>query len=141
MIYAVLFFLLIMSYFDIRSREIPLMPLIAFGTIMLISCIYEIIQGREILELICCLSPGIVLIVFHITAPKHTGLGDGLILLLTELSMPLYYCMEALFITAIATLLFGLGLLILNRKSQIIPFVPFIFIGYLGTFLRGLLFE
>lgn len=139
MTYAVIILLGLMTYFDIRDREIPVIHIILGACITVPYMIYQVVCGREIGDVMFCILPGLVLTVLHYISPEHMGLGDGLVLVITEFSIPLRYCLQALFLTGVLCGVTGLILILIRRKEDTIPFVPFIAIGYLTTIVKGML--
>lgn len=125
--------LLIQSIWDIRTKEIPLWISMCFGGC---SFFYSICCHRNWMELALALIPGVICFVLGYCTKEAIGYGDAIIL--CALGM-LYSLEEMLIICVIAVILAGvIGLIMLvvfhkNGKYEI-PFVPFMFLGWMSLF-------
>lgn len=129
-------YLLIQSVWDIRTKKIPLWISLCFGSC---SLLYSICCNRECLEFILALIPGGICFLLGYWTREAIGYGDAI--LLCALGM-LYSLEELLSICVIAVMLAGVAglvLLVVFRKNgkYEIPFVPFLWIGWLILFVTG----
>ena len=125
------------SVYDIRSREIPTWT-IPLGTVFgMVSWIGAF--GGELGHLLGVLV-GVVALLFARISRQTMGYGDGLVLCNLGITLGLGACLRVLFVGFITGGVWALLLLIgkkANRKSRL-PFVPFLFLGYLVEVILGL---
>lgn len=129
--------LFIQGIWDIRTKEIPLWVSLCLGVC---SFLYSLCCQREWVSICLALIPGIVCLGIGYCTRQAVGYGDGI--LLCALGM-LYSVEELLDICIIATTLgglVGLVLLVIFKKngSYEIPFVPFLFTGWLLQYVGKL---
>ena len=108
--------------------------LIALGFVFL--SVISLIQGRlTFLERVIGFSLGLLLILLHKVSRGQIGLGDGLILCVTGISLGFYknsiLLINSLFLSAIFSIIY-IFIKKANRKTTI-PFIPFVFIASLGV--------
>lgn len=125
--------LLLCSLQDIKRKEISLL-LIAIGFALLFTI--SIIQGQlRIWERVIGFSLGLLLIILHKVTRGQIGVGDGLILCVTGISLGFYMnsilLINSLFLSAIFSIIYII-IKKVNRKTTI-PFIPFVFIATLGV--------
>lgn len=125
--------LLLCSLQDIKRKEISLL-LIAIGFALLFTI--SIIQGQlRIWERFIGFSLGLLLIILHKITRGQIGVGDGLILCVTGISLGFYMnsilLINSLFLSAIFSIIYII-IKKVNRKTTI-PFIPFVFIATLGV--------
>jgi len=125
-------FLLLLTGHDIRYKTIPVIPVIVMGGMLLT---YRVWNGTGWMELIGgCLPGGIFLLISLLTREK-IGSGDGLVLLALGCGFAIEEVVGivgmALFFAAIVAIV----LLVVKKASRKteIPFVPFLFLGFLVT--------
>lgn len=131
-IYIVLFMLLLYcSIEDIRTKKIDIRKLIVVFIILLPSMFL-----RSDIHILECLS-GIVLGVIFIAISKITrgqiGMGDGYIICVTGLGFGIWRSLEMLCYALFFAAIYSMFLLVrhyANRK-KLIPFVPFLFLGFI----------
>ncbi len=140
MTYFVAILLGILSYFDIRYREIPIVLVVIGGGIAMSGSIYDIVQGKPPLEVMLCAIPGIIFLIIHLIFPHQIGVGDGLVLMISELNMTCNDCLIALFFTAILSGIVASILLIMKRNNTKIPFIPFIMMGQIMVIIGEISF-
>lgn len=131
---AILFlWLLFCSWQDIRKKEISLL-LIGIGFLLLFTG--SLIQGELIVwERIGGLSLGAILILISKVTRGQIGIGDGLILCVTGVSLGFYINSILLTYALLLAAMFSVVYVIIrkvNRKSTI-PFIPFVFVASLGV--------
>ena len=125
-------FLLLLTGYDIRYKTIPVIPVIVMGGMLLT---YRVWNGTGWMELLGgCLPGGIFLLISLLTREK-IGSGDGLVLLALGCGFAIEEVVGivgmALFFAAIVAIV----LLVVKKASRKteIPFVPFLFLGFLVT--------
>lgn len=125
--------LFICSWQDIKRKQISIILIVAGFAVIFISSL--ICGNLSVWNRLAGLSLGILLLGMNPITRGQIGMGDGLIVCATGLclgfsknSMLLIY---ALFASAIISIIL-LVLFKANRKMMI-PFVPFLLIGYLGV--------
>ncbi len=127
--------LMICSWQDIKKKRVHVV-LIGIGC--LIICICSFITGEiTIWSRIAGLGLGLLLFLLTLVTKGQIGIGDGLIVSIigVGLGFPVtaFTLTYGLFVSAI----FSIGLILIKKvnKKATIPFIPFIFIGYLGVIL------
>lgn len=129
--------LLVLSLFDIKKKEIPL-----WGTgILLIPAVCAVVMaGKGNTNLIILLSGiavGIFVIITAAVTNGKIGIGDGLVLCVLGLALGfIKTCI--LFLSALFLAAFFSGIMLLFKKCGLkstVPFLPFLFISYLGVIL------
>jgi leader peptidase (prepilin peptidase)/N-methyltransferase len=122
--------LMIQSVLDIRSKRLPLwITGIGAG----IGIIFLILQGSYNLSNATALLPGLLCLVIARVSREAIGYGDGLLLVMMgfylKVSVLLGVCLWAITLAGIVALFL---LATKKRKGkQEIPFVPFIFVGFI----------
>lgn len=125
-----LFVLLIQSVLDIRKREISIG--VSLGG-FLAGVICSGIEGRMGTDFFFAVLPGVVLLAISWITRGAIGGGDGLLLCaigsLSSVSLIVLTCMCAFALAGIT----GLFLLVVfhKRGSYEMPFVPFLFVGWI----------
>lgn len=125
--------LLFCSWQDFRKKQIHVFLIIIGFIIILINAF--LFGNSSILHSVLGIIPGILLVLLCFISRGQIGLGDGLIVSiiglnvgLTKSLIVLSYSLFGSAFISIILLLFHLA----NRKKSI-PFVPFLFISYLGV--------
>ena len=120
---CIIIFLLLNSWTDIRKKEISLA-----SVVICMSCGITTAVFHGDLSLGCCL------IALSLLTAGAVGLGDGLILLSLGTMLSWEKVMGILLAGSLYSCVYGAILLLIQkgvRKKQI-PFVPFLFAGYIG---------
>lgn len=127
--------LFICSVQDIKEQQINLV-LIGVGFISLFTL--SLIENQLLIwERLGGVGLGIFLILLSKITRGQIGIGDGLILSVTGISLGFYLNSILLIYSLFISAVFSIGIMIIkkaNRKSTI-PFIPFIFIVSLGVVL------
>jgi leader peptidase (prepilin peptidase)/N-methyltransferase len=132
---VIIVWLLLCSIQDIKKKKISIGLMIA--GFLLLSVITGICGSVTILNRIVGLILGIVLLCISYVTRGQIGIGDGLIVCITGFSLGFIknslLLLYALFGSAIfsAVLLFFCHV----NRHKTIPFVPFLFFGYLGVLM------
>ena len=122
--------LLIQSVWDIKSKRLPIW---ITGVGALVGILLWFLRGSYELSQFVAMIPGILCIVFAKVSKEAIGYGDGLLLsmmgIYLEFSVMLGVCLWAFILAGFLALF----LLVMKKKKgkQEIPFVPFLFIGFL----------
>lgn len=129
--------LLIQGVWDIRTKEIPTWVSLGLGVC---SFLYSICNQRDWIGMGFALLPGVVCLLLGYVTRQAVGYGDGI--LLCALGM-LYSVEEVINICIIASFIAGITALILlavlkKDGSYPIPFVPFLFFGWLFQYMAAL---
>lgn len=129
--------LLIQGIWDVRTKEIPTWVSLGFG---ICSFLYSICNQRDWICMIFALLPGIICLFIGYVTGQAIGYGDGILLcalgLLYSMEQVMNICMIASFVAGIV----GLVLLSVFKKGRNyqIPFVPFLFLGWLFQYITDL---
>lgn len=134
---VLLIWLFLCSWQDLRRQEINLL-LIGVGFIFLF--ILSLIEGELYLwERAIGVSLGMILILLNKITRGQIGLGDGLILSVTGITMGYYInsilLIYSLFIAAIFSILY-MSIKKVDKKKTI-PYIPFVFIVSIGVIFYG----
>ncbi len=120
----------IQSIWDIRYKKIPTIVSVIAGGIGLG---FSLWQGRNIWDLCLALIPGVGGLIWAYGSRETIGFGDGILVCALGFLYPIsrlwIMCMIAFCFGGIA----GLFLLMIlqKKKNYEIPFVPFLFLGWL----------
>lgn len=120
---------------DIRKRVISVRYLPIFGAAGMILHIY--MRDMSIFRIFLGAAVGIgILLISHIT-DGSIGMGDGLLLVVTGIFLGGTSNVELLFTGLLYAAVFSLGVLVLGKRKRRreIPFIPFLFLGYLTMLL------
>lgn len=129
--------LLIQGVWDIRTKEIPLWVSLGLGGC---SFLYSVCNQREWLCICFSLIPGMICLMLGYCTRQAVGYGDGILLC----ALGMLYPMEELLTICLVAIVFagfvGLVLLVVFRKNgnYEIPFVPFLFLGWLFLYVGSL---
>ena len=134
---VLLIWLFLCSWQDLRRQEINLV-LIGVGFISLF--ILSLIEGElHLWERAIGVSLGMILILLNKITRGQIGLGDGLILSVTGISMGYYInsilLVYSLFIAAIFSILYISKKRVDKKKT--IPYIPFVFLVSIGVIFYG----
>lgn len=122
------------AWVDIRKREISLKITLAAG----IAGFLFYLAGNGLSRgLAVRLLPGAVAVALSFATAGKAGLGDGILLLCLAALTRTEEMARTVFLGIFLGALWGLFLLIVRRKGRNheLPFVPFLFLGYVGGIL------
>ena len=139
MIFKVILFLwlLLCSIQDIMKQEISLI-VILIGFVLLFTL--SIIQGKLLFwNRVGGLALGVVLIILNKATRGQIGIGDGLVLCITGISLGFYINSLLLIYGLIFAAIFSIVYMFIKKASRksSIPFIPFVFMALLGVLLDG----
>lgn len=134
--------LLVCTIQDIMKQEISLI-IILIGFILLFTI--SIIQGKLLIwDRIGGLALGVILILLNKITRGQIGLGDGLVLSITGISLGFYINSLLLTYGLLCAAIFSVIYMFVKKisrkkisRKKTIPFIPFIFIVLLGVLLDG----
>lgn len=130
-------YLAYLSVEDIRKKSLPV-PGIAAG--LLFVPFFVITEGASNITLLDNLKgmiPGVLLIFISFLSRGQIGIGDGAVVLITGVAIGIGNIVIVLTGALLLISVFSMLMLLLgklNRKSTL-PFVPFVFAGYLGVLI------
>lgn len=129
--------LLVCSIQDIMKQEISLI-IILIGFVFLF--IISIIQGKLLIwDRIGGLALGVMLLLLNKVTRGQIGIGDGLVLCITGISLGFYINSILLIYGLLCAAIFSIIYMFVKKVSRkkTIPFIPFIFLVFLGVLLDG----
>lgn len=129
----IIFILCILSIYDIFYKEIPVIGIIVGGSI---GIAYNFYQHTDYVYIMWAITPGIVFLAASL-ASKKIGAGDGMCIIVSELSIPVYLVVDELMIMAVCSLLIAFLYKIKKQSDVSIPFVPVITLSHILTILMG----
>lgn len=125
------FWLLLCCWQDFRKKEIHI-GVIGLGVIsIVVSCFTKDISFWN---RITGLGLGLVLLFLNPVTGGQIGIGDGLIVSIIGLAVGFYQLSVILILALFGTGVTAAGLLLFKKagRKATIPFIPFVFFGYLG---------
>lgn len=124
---------------DIRKRRIKVPFLLLSGAVGISLHIYR--RDLAAADLLLGVLVGVLVVFLGILTRESIGLGDGFSLMVTGIFLGGRRNVELLFLSLFYAALFSLGLLLFCRKrrKQRIPFLPFLFLGYLTMVLEEII--
>ncbi len=123
--------LLHMSVEDIRKRTVPVIPMMIWGMAGVLLHLYN---GRiSYVSMLGGLIPGIVVYVLSILTHEKIGKGDAILLVITGIYMGFWGNIFMLWIGMIMAAVGGVISMTFFKKGKNyeLPFVPFLFAGFL----------
>lgn len=129
-----LFALTILSYMDLKRKEVSLWALLVYGLMMIVNLLYLFFTKDKIdlKELILSLSFMLILMIMSLLF-KAIAIADSITVGLVALTNGFLIALSSFFLAMLAAAVFsliGLALKKLKRKATI-PFIPFLLAGYL----------
>ena len=129
----IIFILCILSIYDIFYKEIPVIGIIVGGSI---GIAYNFYLHTDYVYIMWAITPGMVFLAASL-ASKKIGAGDGMCIIVSELSIPVYLVVDELMIMAVCSLLVAFLYKIKKQSDVSIPFVPVITLSHILTMLMG----
>lgn len=132
--YSLLFiYLFLMSVYDIRKKEIQLGISVVTATVLAVCQIYRITCGEEVwyLAFTGMIEGGLLIGISRITQGA-VGVGDGIVFIISGVMLGFFENAILLFLSLVFAAAAGTCLVLFRRvgRKDMIPFVPFIFVGY-----------
>ena len=124
------------TYTDIKGRYVMMVPIYAC---FLIAIIEYFLPQRNASINIWGLIPGVVLLMIGKVSKGAIGSGDAYIVMVIGIFMGLKVTFEILMIGSVIAALYCIYMIAAKGKDckDSIPFVPFIFSGFLGVLMFG----
>ena len=122
---------------DIRRKEIRLNFVLFFGILGIL--FHMLFRMRSIGNLLLGMSVGVVLLLAGIFSEGKIGVGDGVLLTVTGAYLGVKENLTLFFVALVLCGLWAAGLLVLHkkRKTDSIPFVPFLLAAYMGMLVAA----
>lgn len=126
--------LTILSYMDLKRKEVSLWTLLVYGLMMIVNllCPFFTKDKIDLKELILSLSFMLILIIMSLLF-KAIAIADSITVGLVALTNGFLIALSSFFLAMLVAAVFsliGLALKKLKRKATI-PFIPFLLAGYL----------
>lgn len=118
---------------DMRTKTVPLYII---GITAVLLCIALPFAGKMvIIDIIGGIFPGLLLLIVSKVSRGQIGMGDGIVFCVTGIGLGLWLNIWLLMYSLLLAAVFGLLLMIVKRagKRRAIPFMPFVFIAYIGV--------
>lgn len=130
--------LLILAIVDMKYREISNIWLILSGVgvialILLNSLLFH--YNFSMLSAIGGMLIGLMIILISKITREKIGIGDGITLCITGFGLGIWVNIQILMYALFLSALYAVYLIVFRRvsKDHTIPFIPFIFVGYIGV--------
>lgn len=136
-VYVILgIYIAVLSIEDILKKSIPVL-LLAAGILFIPAGLLT--EGAECFspaDNILGVIPGAVLLIISFVSRGQIGIGDGVLVAITGASLGLEAVVRILTAALILIMLFSGGMLVFGKfkRKSTLPFIPFIFAGYLLSF-------
>lgn len=120
----------VLSGYDIKYKEVPVW-LVCVG--MITGIIHRLVQcynGAYLMEMVWAITPGVFLILTGVVS-KQVGIGDGLILTMSELCIRPHIVLNQLLFLAVGSVIVALLYIIRKQSDSRIPYVPVIFCSHI----------
>ncbi len=129
-------YIAVLSIEDILKKSIPVL-LLAAGILFIPAGLLT--EGAECFspaDNILGVIPGAVLLIISFVSRGQIGIGDGVLVAITGASLGLEAVVRILTAALILIMLFSGGMLVFGKfkRKSTLPFIPFIFAGYLLSF-------
>lgn len=123
---------------DIRKKKISARYLWIFGAAGI--AVNMIQRSLSVSGMLLGAAVGLALVAVSLLTRGNIGLGDGLLLMTAGIFLGGSGALELLFLSLLYAALVSLGMLAFRRwkRKREIPFVPFLFLGYLTMVLEQL---
>ena len=121
--------LLVQSVYDMRKKLLPLWITLVGAAVGIIILFLE---GKVTLYGCLGIIPGILCLVYARVSREVIGYGDGLLIGMMGIYLPISKLISCLMWAFLMAGILGLYLLVTKKKQrkQTIPFVPFLFVGF-----------
>lgn len=126
--------LVVLSIMDLRTRKVPLIPVILLG---IVAVVYRLWNGGPWTAMILGMIPGLVLLVLAFCTRESIGYGDGVVLCALGLFCGVKKAIAVLGMAFLLAAILAMVLLVLKkagRKTEL-PFLPCLCSGYLLCFV------
>lgn len=123
-------FLVFLAAYDMKTRTVPVFPVIGMGGLLLL---VRLFGGVGVAELVLGWVPGMLFFFLALLSNEKIGKGDGLVLLALGCGFGLEQQIGMLGLALCLAAAVSAVLLVLKkatRKTEL-PFIPFLFFGFL----------
>ncbi|MCL2717868.1 MAG: prepilin peptidase [Lachnospiraceae bacterium] len=123
-------FLALCTYFDIKSKWIPLKLIVLFGLVIIGICFKSGDSANW--EILIRIMPGIFLLLIAFVTNQAIGYGDGIVILLIGLATDIHLVITFILIAFLLSAMVSIFILISgkgNRQTRL-PFMPFLLIAW-----------
>ncbi len=127
--------LLLCSWQDFRKKKIHIALIVIGG---FISLIYSFLSGDlAFSNRIAGLTLGLILLLLNPVTGGQIGIGDGLIVSILGIGLGFNQLAFILAYSLFGAAVFAVGLMLFRKAGRkfTMPFIPFLFLGYLGGFI------
>lgn len=126
----VLMVMAVISFVDIKRKQVSLAVLIPIGAVVLI---WKVFQGTEMVEFLTGLVPGVACLLLSYVTGESIGRGDGLVLCILGLLCGMKATLAVFGLALTFSAIWAIFLLILRRagRKTELPFLPCLSLGYL----------
>lgn len=120
---------------DIRSKKISVRYLWLFGAVGIAINMFQ--KAISVPDMLLGAAVGLAVVAVSLLTRGSIGLGDGFLLMTAGIFLGGSRGLELLFISLLYAAFTSLGMLVLRKwkRKREIPFVPFLFLGYLTMLL------
>ncbi len=130
---AIVAFLFVNSIYDIKRREIILVSVAVMDVLGFILSL--LVFKRSIYEIAIGIIPGAVLFICACASAGKLGCGDALVMITVGIWQGFIRTVYILFTALLIASFVSLCLLIANSKQRDIPFIPFVCMGQMITWI------
>lgn len=127
----VMLLLFICMITDLKEGKINVILCLVGGMLGITLDILEIIGGKEAMDYVVSIIPGIMFILMSRVTAGAVGLGDGIVLITVGLFIDVGHIICLLTVALLLSALIALIIMVFfhrNGKTEI-PFIPFLFVG------------
>ena len=126
----VLMVMAVISFVDIKRKQVSLAVLIPIGAVVLI---WKVFQGTEMVAFLTGLVPGVACLLLSYVTGESIGRGDGLVLCILGLLCGMKATLAVFGLALTFSAIWAIFLLILRRagRKTELPFLPCLSLGYL----------
>lgn len=121
---AALIFIAYLASQDIREKRISLFEIILSGSIAILYLAAG--ERLDFVQLCLRILPGVLLLFVALLSEEKVGYGDGAAVLVLGLWTSTMFCLLSVGIGLLLTGVCGVILLLMGKKKQQIPFMPFL---------------
>ena len=122
---VILILLALCTFFDIKSKQLPLKMIALFALIIVERCFANGYFGSW--DFLLRLAPGVLLLLIAFATNQAIGYGDGVIIVLIGLMLDIQVTISLIFIAFILSSIISLIILISKKgdRQTRLPFMPF----------------
>ncbi len=127
--------LLVLAIIDLKKKQIPVVVVLAVTGVLLLIGIP--LQYVHLLNVTAGILSGMILIVIAKVTKEAIGIGDGFVFVMLGAGLGVISSLLILFYALLLASIVSGVLLVIKRvsKKSRMPFIPFVFLSYLGVTL------